>query len=300
VISRHHFILSGPTGIGKSSLGLRLAEHFGLEVMSIDSMAVYKGMDIGTAKPDAQERARIKHHLIDVVDPWENFNAQCFVEHAERTYDNLGGKVLGVGGTPFYIKALKDGLAEVDELPGLESFLSGWNEQDLRRALRRLDSKRELEINPRDRFRLVRALTLIMSSGKKATELKPKGRPGQKVTVVALSGDRKKMHGLLEQRIEMMFKRGLFEEVRSLLEGPELSRTAAAAVGYKELFQFFRGEISLEQAKYKILVGTRRLYKHQMTWLKKMDVHWVENDPKDSEGVWAKVSGLAKAHYEAL
>lgn len=278
-------------------MGIRLAEKFGLEIMSVDSMAVYRKMDIGTAKPNESERQRVRHHLIDEVDPWEDFNAQAFVDRADEIYDQLEGKVLGVGGTPFYIKALHDGLAKVNELPHLESTLANWDEIRLRAALARLDSKREREINPRDRFRLVRALTLILSSGRKASELKPSGRAGQNVTVVAMSGDRRKMHHLLELRIDKMFEAGLLEEARSLMEGPELSRTAAAAVGYKELFQYFRGEISLERAKHKILVGTRRLYKHQMTWLKKMKVEWVEADPQKPEMSWPKIFELASQHF---
>jgi len=295
--SRHHFILSGPTGIGKSAMGLRLAEYFDLEIISVDSMAVYRGMDIGTAKPSLEEKGRVKHHLVDVVDPSENFNVQCFVDRYESIFDQQNGRVLGVGGTPFYIKALRDGLTKVDELKGLENQLGTWGESELRRALSRLDPSRETEINTHDRFRLIRALTLIFSSGKKATELKSKGRPGQKVTVVALSGDRKVMHDLLEARIEKMFEKGLLEEVRALMDGPDLSRTASAAVGYKELFEYLRGEISLERAKHKVLVGTRRLYKHQMTWLRKMDVHWVESNPRADEEAWLRVLELAKAHF---
>ena len=295
---RHHFIIAGPTGIGKSAMGIRLAEHFGLEIMSVDSMAVYRKMDIGTAKPSLEERVRIKHHLIDEVEPWDDFNAQSFVDRADAIYDELEGRVLGVGGTPFYIKALQDGLAQVEELPHLEAHLATWEEPRLRKVLMRLDPDRERVINPRDRFRLVRALTLILSTGRKATELKSKGRPEQKVTVVALSGDRKKMHALLELRIERMFEDGLLEEARSLMDGPALSRTASAAVGYKELFEYFRGEISYERAKHKILVGTRRLYKHQMTWLKKMDVHWVETDPLSPEGAWDQILEFGSAHFD--
>jgi len=296
-LSRHHFILTGPTGIGKSSLGLRLAQEFGLEIISVDSMAVYRGMDVGTAKPSGEDLGKVVHHLVNVVDPWEEFNAQRFVEMADEIYDRRAGRVLGVGGTPFYIKALQDGLAQVDEISGLEAHLGTWEEEELRRVLERLDPRREMEINPRDRFRLIRALTLIFSSGRKATQLKATGRPGQKVKVVALVGDRKTQHGLLDQRIEEMFERGLLEEARALMAGPALSRTALAAVGYKELFEYFRGEISLERAKHKILVGTRRLYKHQMTWLKKMDVEWVETDPLHPEKVWPRLLELALDHF---
>jgi tRNA dimethylallyltransferase len=297
---KSYWVLSGGTGTGKSGLGLRLAQHFNLEILSMDSMLVYKGMNIGTAKPSEQELQKVKHHLVDVAEPHEEFNVSRYLELADKAYEATNGRILGVGGTPFYIKVLTEGLSSIDELEGLNEVLKQWDEVTLRRVLHRLDPLREQQILPRDVFRLQRACLLIFSSGQRATDLRQQGaRPGVEVTTVALHCDRARMHELLKKRIDQMFSAGLLDEAKALFERGDCSRSAAAAVGYKELFAYFRGELSLEEAKFKILVGTRRLYKHQMTWFAKLPVTWVEADPENMDKAWPKVKELAERHFSA-
>ena len=299
--AKNYWVLSGGTGTGKSGLGLRLARHLGLEILSLDSMLVYKGMNIGTAKPSPSELQEIKHHLVDLVEPYEEFNALRFVDCADRAYENCGGRLLGVGGTPFYLKILREGLSSQTTVLGLEDYFKTCSEAHLRRMLLRLDPLREGQILPRDVFRLQRALTLIFSSGQKASLLRCEGpRSGVNVSAVALRCDRERMHAWLKKRIDGMFKAGLLEEAHTLFQHQKFSRTASAAVGYKELFAYFRGELSLEEAQFKILVGTRRLYKHQMTWFAKLPVTWVEADPENPEKAWPLVRDLAEKHFLKL
>ena len=298
---KSYWILSGGTGTGKSGLGLRLARHLNLEILSLDSMLVYKGMNIGTAKPSARELREVKHHLVDVVEPQEDFNALRYIELADRAYEDCRGQILGVGGTPFYIKILREGLSSLDTPQPLEEYLKGLPEDQLRRWLARLDPLRETQILPHDVFRLERALALIFSSGIKASSLRREGpRLGVEVTTVALRCDRERMHRLLKKRIDQMFEAGLLDEARLLFLQHNCSRTASAAVGYKELFAHFRGELTLEEAKFKILVGTRRLFKHQMTWFAKLPVTWVEADPEDPDKAWPVVKDLAERHFSKI
>jgi tRNA dimethylallyltransferase len=293
-----YWILSGGTGTGKSALAIKVAQHLDLEILSVDSMLVYRGLNIGTAKPSPEELDLVPHHLIDVVDPWEDFNALSYLHHADKTYKKCHGKCIGVGGTPFYLKVLRDGLSQVENIPKLEEHLQRYPEAILRGALKRLDPERESAILPGDTFRLCRAMTLIFSSGQKASSFKTdRPRAHVSMNIVALRGERKKMHQLLKRRIDQMFEAGLLEEAKALFDGPELSQTAGAAVGYKELFAHFRGEIDLKTAKEKILVGTRRLYKHQMTWFKKLDVTWIEIDPDNPDAAWPVVRDAAEQHF---
>lgn len=297
---KRYWVLTGGTGTGKSGLGLRLAQHLGLDILSMDSMLVYRGLNLGTAKPSAEELALVRHHMVDVVSPHQEFNASEFLRLADDIYEQQKGRLIGVGGTPFYIKVLREGLPEIPMVEGLERALATWPEAKLREALKKMDPIRETQILPHDVFRLVRALTLIYSTGKKATELKREGlRPDVNVDVVALRCDREHMHKVMEIRIDQMFEDGLLEEARHWFEKGPLSKTAGGAVGYKELFAHFRGEMSLDEAKFKILVGTRRLFKHQMTWLSKMDVTWVDADPLQPELAWEPVRDLAERHFVA-
>jgi tRNA dimethylallyltransferase len=296
---KQYWVLTGGTGTGKSSLGIRLAQHLNCGILSMDSMLVYRGLDIGTAKPNAEELKAVPHHLIDVVEPHQDYNVSEHLRACDEIYEKHQGRMIGVGGTPFYIKVLRDGLSEIETIPNLEAHLSTWKEQILRQALLRLDPERAKAILPNDTFRLARALTLIFSCGVRATELKRnEPRPDVSVDIVALRCDRAHMHQVMEQRIENMFQQGLLEEARHWFERGPLSKTAAAAVGYKELFAHFRGESSLEHAKFKILVGTRRLFKHQMTWLSKMDVTWVDADPYQPELAWPKIRELGERHFQ--
>ena len=298
---RNYFILTGPTGTGKSKLGMLLAEEFSCSILSVDSMQVYREMDIGSAKSSKEERALIQHELLDVVAPNEHFDVARFLELSQKAYDKCEGKILGVGGTPFYIKALEDGLANLEILPNLEEILQKIPADELREMLEVLDPKRASAILPNDRYRLERALAIIFSTGKKPSSFLDNPPPKiASTTLVALNCDRKLMHERLKMRIDKMFEMGLLEEARALYDRKDLSKTAAAGVGYKELFQYFEGEWSLELAKEKILIATRRLFKHQMTWLRKMPVEWIDVHPDGVEEALPKLREMLTKHFESI
>lgn len=262
-------------------------------------MLVYKEYNIGTAKPTAEELKEVRHDLVNVISVKEEFDVTQFLKRADEVNKFHKGKILGVGGTPFYIQALRYGLSQLEKLEGVGLYLEGFETSKLKRWLIELDPKRASEIHDNDRFRLVRALEIIFSSGKKSSSFKPMGktRDNCNLKLIALNAPREIMHEKLKARLDHMFSKGLLEEAREIYENNQPGRSAGAAVGYKELFSHFKGETSLEEAKEKILVSTRRLYKHQMTWLRKMPVDWIEYDGYDIEPAYEKFENIAKDYF---
>ena len=300
--SLNYFILTGATGVGKSDMGLRLAREFSLPILSLDSMQVYRGMDIGTAKPSAAERGEVRHYLMDEVDPAVDFDVAQFLRQADDLSMRHGGRMLAVGGSPFYIQALRCGLQGIECHTGYEKILQTMESAQLLRWLQRLDPQRAKKIHGNDRFRLIRALEIILSSGARASERRPlqKVRGSCQVRLVALNLPRSIMHERLKTRIEQMFAAGLLDEALELYDAGRLGRNAAQAVGYKELFAHFAGTCSLEEAREKILVATRRLLKHQMTWLRKLPVQWIDVDVHHPETAYGELRELLEVYLETL
>lgn len=296
---RSYFILTGPTGIGKTEFGIEIASKFGLSILSIDSMLIYQKMNIGLAKPSLEQRKNIPHFLIDLLEPNQEFDVSKFVQLAEKAFDQSNGKLIGVGGTPFYVKMLSQNhIQKFDTSKILELYLEKLDSKTLIKWLKRLDPIRGKKIHINDRFRLIRALNIIFSSGYPASKFLPEQKANEKTKIIALHADRSLMHLRLKVRIDQMFSDGLLEEAKSIYnEYYPLSRTASSAVGYKELFGYFNGKYSLDDAKEKILVATRRLLKHQMTWFKKMDVTWVEVDFEHPTRTSHHLFKLAESHF---
>lgn len=282
-------------------MGLILAQKFNCPILSIDSVQIYRNMDIGSAKPNRLEKSQVLHEMVDIVDPQQYFNVAKFVTLAESAYDRHSGKILGVGGTPFYINALQDGLTQIDVQPQFENYLKTLSIKELSDFLYKNDPERAAAISVNDRFRLERALAIVLSTGKKPSSfLKSTLEKRAKLNLYALRCDRALMHQRLKQRLEGMFEAGLLEEAHALYKLNHLSKTAKAAVGYKELFQYFDGNWSLDTAKEKILIATRRLFKHQMTWLNKMNVNWIDVHPEEVELALPSLDIAMQQHFEAL
>ncbi|MBM4068034.1 MAG: tRNA (adenosine(37)-N6)-dimethylallyltransferase MiaA [Planctomycetes bacterium] len=285
-------ILTGPTGCGKTALALDLAERLNAEVVSMDSMAVYRGLDIGTAKPTPTERARVPHHLIDVLEPWEAGSVAWWLAQAAaccREIASRGKRVLIVGGTPMYLKALLRGLFEG---PGANSALRLRLEDEARQVgtpamherLRHIDPATASRVHANDLRRIVRALEVFELTGQPisawqqqwSASVSERNLAGHlEPRAVWLDLPRDKLYDRINRRVESMFAAGLVEEVRGLrgLERP-LSRQAAQALGYKEVFAYIEGAAGLEATIEEVQMRSRNFAKRQMSWFRNLaEVH---------------------------
>ena len=273
--------ITGPTACGKTELAIRLAEEFPLEIISMDSAMVYRGMDIGTAKPSRQLRDRIPHHLIDIVEPTETYSAGRFAADAREA---LGGIVergklpLLVGGTLLYLRALRDGLAELPKGDAevrrrLDEEAEEYGWPALHARLGTVDPVAAERISPTDRQRIQRALEVYELTGEPLTSLhnRQNAPPATPVRAFALlAEDRAALAERIERRFDEMVSEGLIDEVKALRARGDLAPTTPAmrAVGYRQIWSFLDGECDWEAAREKAIVATRQLAKRQMTWLR--------------------------------
>jgi tRNA dimethylallyltransferase len=276
-------LLLGPTASGKSALAMALAQRLSLEIVSIDSAQVYRGLDIGAAKPDAAERARVPHHLIDIRDPAQPYSAAAFVRDAVAAIDSIAsrGRVpLIVGGTMMYARALRQGLADLPSAdPAVRARLEeeaarlGW--PALHARLQQVDPRTAQRLAPADRQRIGRALEIYESSGRPMSELlAPAAAPGVRLRTIALMpGDRAELHRRIERRFDAMLEQGFLDEVRALRArgdlGPDLP--ALRSVGYRQAWEHLERGTAVAEFRAAALQATRQLAKRQMTWLRSMD-----------------------------
>lgn len=286
-----HLVLVGPTASGKSALALDLAERRRrrgevVEIVSMDSMAVYRGMDIGTTTPTAAERARVPHHLVDLVDPDEEFSVARMLRSARDVLDELerrGGLAILVGGTGLYVQALVDDLDVPGRYPEVLAELE--REPDtalLHRRLAELDPVAAGRMEPDNRRRVLRALEVGLGSGRPFSSYGT-GLDSYPATPFVLTGLRLDREVLVErarQRVADQLAAGLLDEVRSLQGRPGgLSRTAAQAIGYDELASHLRGELTLDEAVEQVVARTRRLGVRQLRWFgRDPRIRWFDPD----------------------
>jgi tRNA dimethylallyltransferase len=277
-------LLMGPTASGKSAAALELAQRLDCEIVSVDSAQVYRHMDIGTAKPDAATRARVPHHLIDIVDPHESYSAARFRDDAlalMREITERGRVPLLVGGTMLYFKALTEGLNELPEAdPAVRLVIDtmaeekGWPQ--LHADLARVDPEAALRIQPNDAQRIQRALEIYYVSGKSMSELLRKPKYvylPYRIGAAALEiEDREWLHERIAERFEVMLELGLISEVRRLRRqfALEPDMPSMRAVGYRQVSAYLDGEYGLAALREKAIAATRQLAKRQMTWLRAM------------------------------
>lgn len=276
--------LMGPTASGKTAVAIRWAEQYALDIISVDSVMIYRGMDIGSAKPDAQTLERAPHQLIDILDPPEAWSAASFCTAASEAIEAslAGGRIpLLVGGTMLYFKALFDGLAELPAAdPVLRARLEeearrdGW--QALHRRLQDIDPRSAARIHSNDAQRIQRALEVWELSGQSLTELHSQQahKPAWHFHKMALMGlPRAELHDRVERRFGQMLEQGLIEEVEALRNRWSLddSMPSVRAVGYRQVWQYLEGELDREAMQEKAVQATRQLAKRQMTWLRGME-----------------------------
>lgn len=276
------WFLAGATAVGKTSVGVALAQRIGAEIISLDSMAIYRGMDIGTAKPPQALRDLVPHHLIDIVDPSDEYSVAQYVDAAATVVDQIrarGNEPLFVGGTPLYLKSLLRGLfegppADWQVRHEIEAELQHVGQQALFDRLTQLDPVAASHIHPNDTRRLIRALEVYRATGEPISHQQlqfEEGRAADECRVFVLRRSREELHQRIEDRVKSMVAAGLADEVVGLTaNGRELGRTARQAVGYREALTFLAGEYDRDEMIARITYRTRRFAKRQGTWFRSL------------------------------
>ena len=278
-------LLMGPTASGKTGVAVELARRFPIELVSVDSVQIYRHMDIGTAKPERATLRRAPHHLIDILDPTDRYSAGRFCEDANQVLAEIharGRIPLLVGGTMLYFKALREGLSR---LPAADASIrlvidsmaeeSGW--PALHAELERVDPLTAARLQPNDAQRIQRALEVYYLSGQTLSELieheRRSGAPYRMIPVALLPDQRSRLHERIARRFELMLELGLIGEVRRLRERFDLnpSLPSMRAVGYRQVWQYLDGEFGLATLREQAVAATRQLAKRQLTWLRAWD-----------------------------
>ncbi|MBO7739081.1 MAG: tRNA (adenosine(37)-N6)-dimethylallyltransferase MiaA [Oscillospiraceae bacterium] len=287
-------VITGPTATGKTKLGIELAKSFGGEVISADSMQLYKYMDIGTATPDAQEMEGVHHHMLSVIEPWEAYSVSRYVEEAAACVDDVlsrGKLPIIVGGTGLYIDSLLSGRGFMGGSAELrEKFSQQYDEiggEEMMRLLAEVDKDSAERLHANDKKRIVRALEVYHATGKSITQHNIETQslpPRYEYCKLALTfEDRALLYERIDRRVDIMMDMGLVAEVEKLLAmGVDEKSTAMQAIGYKEIVLALRGECSMAEAVETVKRESRRYAKRQLSWLSgKQDVNWIrwKNQP---------------------
>ena len=302
----------GPTASGKTAVALELARALPVEIVSVDSALVYKGMDIGTAKPDRETLETVPHHLVDVIEPHESYSAARFRDDAlaaMREITERGHIPLLVGGTMLYFKALTEGLNELPEADPMIRLVidtmaleQGW--PAVHEKLREVDPQTAARLEPADAQRVQRALEIFYITGKTMGELLQKPRyvyfPYTAIKIALIPGDRDMLHERIEQRFDEMLQNGLVAEVEQLLEdyGLEATMPSMRCVGYRQALQHLKGEIDSADLRAQGVAATRQLAKRQLTWLRSMQ--GVTTFDSLQEDLAARVLDYVRRELEAL
>ncbi len=300
----------GPTAAGKTDAAIFLHEKFAGDIISVDSALVYKGMNIGTAKPDAKTLQRAPHELVDICQPWQAYSAANFCEDAYKCMESSrkeGNIPLLAGGTMMYYRSLQQGLSK---LPDANSEIrqklfdeaqdKGW--EILHQRLAQLDPESALRINKNDPQRIQRALEVMEITGKSMTQLYKEDQ-GQQLDYdtlkIGIAPDRALLHQRIEQRFHMMLDQGFIEEVESLKANPKIKfdMPSMRSVGYRQVWQYLEGELNKEEMIFKGIVATRQLAKRQWTWLRKEEnAIWLDST---KEGYIEQIQRLTSEFIES-
>jgi len=297
-------LIVGPTAVGKTELAIQLAERLNGEIVSADSRLFYRGMDIGTAKPTREEQARVPHHLIDLADPDEILSLAVFQQKAREVITDIHTRnkiPFLVGGTGQYIRAVTEGWTppEVEPDERLREELEKMKEEKgiywLHDKLRSLDPDAAQKIDPRNYRRTIRALEVIMATGKRFSEQRGQSESPYELITVGLTRPRSELYERVDQRIDAMFANGFLEEVKGLLAaGYSPSLPTLSAIGYRECIRVINGDLSEEQAKAEIRHATRVFVRRQANWFKEADpkIKWFRVEEGIVKEIEAYLRGL--------
>ncbi len=279
-------VILGPTASGKSDLALAVARRAGAEILSLDSMQVYRGMEIGTAKPSAGQRAEVRHHLLDLVSTRESFTVARFVRSADAVIADAASRgmpLVATGGTPLYYKALFQGLftgPSADE--AIRTRLRALSGDELHERLATIDKPAAERIHRNDTRRLIRALEVHELTGQPISSMQNEWSSSEQryhAAWVGLHWDREALNRRINARVKAMLDAGWVQEVRRLLNEGGLSATAVEGTGYHELIDHLSGKLSLEEAGEQIKIATRQLARRQMKWFRRFpNVQWIAGD----------------------
>jgi tRNA dimethylallyltransferase len=299
-------VILGPTGSGKSRLGLEVAEQIGGEIVSADAFAVYRGLDIGTDKPTVEDRQRVPHHLVDVADPTVRFSAGEFAEAASASIDDIVGRsctAVVVGGTHFYIRALLEGLfpsTPRDPAHG-EQLAEDWDRDpgSVFQQLQEVDPEAAGRISPKDRQRVLRALEIYHVTGETLTShwQRHQHPPKYRALMVSPRRSRSDLYARIDARADRLFASGLVEEVRRILaSGVPVDAHALKAIGYRQVVEMLEGECDLQTAIDNTKRSSRHFAKRQLTWMRSLregSLHWV---PPAEQGGAPAITNLWDQH----
>lgn len=289
------WVIAGPTASGKTALSIRLAKEFNCEIICMDSMQIYRGMDIGTAKPTKDEMEGIPHHMLDVVDPDEPFSVARYQEMAEEAAEQIlsrGAQPLFVGGTGLYLRALRHPMAmgavsgdeELRRSLEAQAEVPGGREK-LHADLAQVDPDTAARLHVNDVRRVVRALEVFHLTGTPFSQQpQMEADPPYQYRVASLTMDRTTLYQRIEKRVDLMLRAGLVQEVQALLNsGVPPFAQAMKGLGYKELVPYLQGECTLDEAIYQLKLGTRHYAKRQLTWMRREeDVFWLDSLASDA------------------
>jgi len=281
-------ILTGPTASGKTAMSIDLAKKYNGEIICADSMTVYRGMDIGTDKPDQEILSAVPHHLLDIVEPDEEFNAAIFVQKVREIVDEIHSRdklPILVGGSVMYIDAFVYDyqMPEVKPNQKLRDELNGKDNEELFKQLCKCDPDCEWTVDRHNKRRIIRAIEVCTETGKPLASQKSKKPLPENVLYLAVDRDREELYTQIDDRVDNMFSRGFVDEVRKLHVRYD-HNTAMQAAGYRQVIQFLDGKIDLGAAITKTKQVHRNYAKRQLTWLRhNEDIHWVQNENEAEE-----------------
>ncbi|MEZ4522012.1 MAG: tRNA (adenosine(37)-N6)-dimethylallyltransferase MiaA [Thermomicrobiales bacterium] len=287
-------VILGLTATGKTGLSLALAERFDIEIVNADSRYLYRGMDVGTAKPSAEELAAVPHHLVDTLEPDAPYSLALFLDDAFKAIEAIGGRgrlPVVVGGTPQYLRGLIEGW-QAPRVPPDEDLRARLEQQpveDLYRRVQAVDPESAERVGPTNARRLIRALEVWEKSGVPLSEQQGKHPPPYRMLIIGLQLDRDVLYARIDERARRMFANGLLDEARALLRY-DASLPSMSAIGYREARAVVQGEMSVEEAIAQTSYATHRFARHQQTWYRRFEgVQWFD---AEDEGLVERVSDV--------